>query len=214
MKRANNFIDLTGITFGRLIVIKYLNNGYWQCKCICGNIKKVRGDHLRGGDIVSCGCFDKERKTKNRHLIHDYLYYRLHNIWRHMIARCKDEDNKAYGQKGIIVCDEWLDFENFYNWSIDNGFDANTKKRQCQIDRINNNGNYEPDNCRFVTAKSNSRNKSNNHLITYNNETHCISEWAELVKLPKNRINARLKNGWSIEDALSTPLKFKRKENK
>lgn len=130
---------------------------------------------------------------------------RIYIIWQAMKNRCRNKKSNRYkdwGGRGIKVCDEWKDnFLNFYKWAIDNKFN-DCKNRQCQLDRIDNNGDYEPNNCRFVTAKSNSRNKRSNHLIAYNNETHCLSEWEEILNLP---IKQRIYKGWSVEKAFTTP---------
>lgn len=131
---------------------------------------------------------------------HHLRYTRLYRIWRHVKDRClypKSHAWNAYGGRGIRICDEWLNIVTFYNWAINNGYQDNLT-----IDRINHNGNYEPNNCRWITIKEQQRNKRNNHFITYNNETHCIGEWEEITNLP---IRNRLSKGWTIEKAFTTP---------
>lgn len=129
---------------------------------------------------------------------------RLYGIWLQMKNRCfntKTERYKDYGGRGITVCDEWKnDFTKFYDWSISNGYQENLT-----IDRIDNDGNYEPSNCRWVTVKTQNRNARSNHLITFKGETHCIIEWAEITGLTRGCISNRLRYGWSIEDTLTKP---------
>ena len=109
-----------------------------------------------------------------------------------------------------MLCEEWQNFESFYEWAINNGYQENLT-----IDRIDNNKNYESFNCRWVDRKTQARNQSLNHIITYNNETHCINEWAEIKCLTKAAIHNRIKYGWTIEKILTTPLrrKYARKQH-
>lgn len=198
---AKNFQDLTGMRFGRLIVLsldsinKY-RQSLWLCKCDCGNTKIIRGNHLKTKRIKSCGCLKKEKFSKK--------HQRLFDIWVAMKKRCLKKysiDYKYYGARGIKICNEWQQFEPFYNWAINNGYTDDLT-----IDRINVNGNYEPNNCRWATKKEQARNRSNNRLITYNNETHCFSEWADIVGLKRITLERRINNfGWSVEKALTTP---------
>lgn len=133
---------------------------------------------------------------------------RIYRIWSHLKDRCfckTNKDYKKYGLRGITICNDWKDkqkgFINFYNWSINNGY-----KDNLTIDRINNNGNYEPNNCRWVTLLEQARNRRNNKNITYNNETHCISEWAEILNIPRKCLEHRLKK-WSMEQAFTKPVR-------
>lgn len=115
--------------------------------------------------------------------------------------RCYNKNSKRYkdyGGRGVAVCSEWKnDFQAFYNWSMNNGY-----KKGLQIDRIDNNGNYEPDNCRFATAKENANNRRSNRYITVNNITHTLSEWCNILNLKYKKVTTRLYRGWSIERAL------------
>lgn len=114
-----------------------------------------------------------------------------------------------YGGRGIIVCDEWKnDFQEFYNWAMDNGY-----QDELTIDRIDVNGNYGPDNCRWISMKEQSRNKRNNRLYTINGETYCLIDWCERLNLNYNSMIARLNRGWPIEKALFTPVREYNHEN-
>lgn len=197
-------IDITGKKFGRLTAIKLhhnkiRNNGktrqYWLCKCDCGNEKIVLKSAL-GKTVFSCGCLQKEKAkiscVKN-FTKHSLSNTRLFKIWINMKDRCFNEKNSAYknyGGRGINVCEEWsMDFMNFYNWAITNGYNDNLT-----IDRIDNNGNYKPDNCRWATRKEQGRNKRNNIKILYQNKIYCASELAELMRISHKKILNKIKN--------------------
>lgn len=132
---------------------------------------------------------------------HNKRHSKLYYVWVKMKQRCYKEYDKGYkwyGQRGIKMCDEWKkDFQSFYTWAIDNGY-----KEGLSIDRINNDGNYEPNNCRWVTMKTQLRNTRHNAYYTINNETHCLSEWCEILDVKYNTVQARLRYGWTIEQAL------------
>ena len=207
------FIDMTGKKIGRLTVIKRVENlkgcVMWLCKCECGNEKILKGTELRTGKINSCGCLHKEiliKINKETKRLYNNLPYnksqkRLNNIWRGIIKRCYNVQNPAYknyGKRGIIVCDDWKNnFINFYNWAVNNGYADNLT-----IDRINNNGNYEPSNCRWVTQYVQNRNQRSNKIFTYNGKTLCLADWSKVLNIPYTTLIYRLKH-WSIEKAFN-----------
>ena len=215
--------DYTNRKFGRLTVLgldhiqqKYKPNGrlnghryYYKCLCACGNTCVVLIDHLVSGKILSCNCLHKERASLV-HIRHGKTKTRIFKIWFKMIQRCNNPNLKKYelwGGRGIKVCKEWEeDFLNFYNWAISNGY-----KDNLSIDRIDNNGNYEPLNCRWATAKEQARNTRTNVNLIYNGETHCISEWAEITGIKVGTIRYRIRVAkWSVEEALTIPVGCKR----
>ncbi len=129
--------------------------------------------------------------------------YRLRSRWVKMLSRCEDHDNvqyKDYGGRGIKVCKEWHDFNKFYDWCISNGVQSDL-----QIDRINNDGDYKPSNCRIVTRKENSNNKSNNTWIYAFGENKTLSQWIDdkRCNVPYNALQKRLRLGWDAEEAIS-----------
>lgn len=170
--------DITGERYGKLTVIKFSRmvgkHSYWLCKCECGNEHIARSDCLKRGYIKSCGCLVKENHPKT----HGQARTRLYRIYYAMKQRCYNSNNSnynRYGGRGIKVCSEWLhDFKTFYDWALKNGYDENLT-----IDRINFDGNYEPNNCRWITQHEQARNTSRNTHITINGETRLLVEWCE-----------------------------------
>ena len=205
--------DLTGMTFGNLVVLQRAidhrtpsgqNITSWLCKCKCGKNIVVSSQNLRTGHTKSCGCLFRQHNLKHGDCANGKIS-RLYNIWAGMKARCYSENNprfKYYGQRGISMCDEWLDFEKFKLWSLSNGYNDGLT-----IDRINNDGNYTPENCRWTTQKNQSNNSRKNVILVFNNETHTISEWSDITGISYKALWYRLNSGWEIERALTTPLK-------
>lgn len=200
--------DLTGEKFGRLKVIKYNGsnkNGraLWLCQCDCGNTKTIIASSLLNGLTISCGCYNKEH-SKEIHSKHKQSYSKLYKVWNAMKTRCYNRNFMYYcnyGGRGIKICDEWKDFINFYNWAIQNGY-----KEGLTIDRINNDDDYKPNNCRWITRKQQNNNMRKNILIEYNGKKQTISEWANEYNLSRVALYYRLKRKWDIEKALTTTL--------
>ena len=137
---------------------------------------------------------------------------RLYSIYRGMITRCYNSNTpnyKRYGARGITMCDEWKDnFQTFYDWAMSHGYSDDLT-----IDRIDNNGNYEPSNCRWVDMKKQTRNNSRNHIVKLNGIERPLIEWTEIYKINYKTVRDRLKRGWNYEKALTEPVetKFRRK---
>lgn len=200
----SNLKDLTGQKFGRLTVIERAgstkdNHTTWLCGCECGNKTVVPIHYLRSGNTKSCGCLKNEFAK-----IHGMSDTRIFRIWEHMKSRCYNKSNQkysCYGERGIKVCDEWLnDFQAFYDWSMKNGYADNLS-----IDRIDVNGNYEPNNCRWADAKQQANNRTNSRYITYNGKTQTMSQWAEELGINRKTLECRImKYNWTVERAFNT----------
>jgi len=212
--------DLRGQRFGRLVAIEPLSerkHGHieWKCKCDCGNFCSVSVGNLSRGVTKSCGCLHRELLA-NRNKKHNKSYTRLYGVWRAMKARCYNPNvaaYKDYGGRGISICEEWReDFQAFYDWAIVNGYDENAPRKACTIDRIDNDGNYCPENCRWIDWNSQQNNKNNNRMLTYKGETHNVAEWCEITGISRRTLMSRLNMGWSIEDALSKPIDNSKKK--
>ena len=212
------FVDLTGQRFGRLTVIKRVeNNGkkvMWLCRCDCGNETTVFSGYLRKGDTKSCGCLSNDKLRERRFKHGESRKTRLYNIWLHIKHRTSGKANekrtkKWYTDKNIKMCEEWSDFRNFRDWSNANGYDDSLT-----IDRIDGNKGYSPENCRWANADIQNRNKSNNINITRNGETKCLKDCCTELGLKYRSICQRIARGWDKEKALTTPKITRRPKNK
>lgn len=211
----SRLIDRTGQKYGRLLVLhrapdKIFSSGrtvvQWHCKCDCGKEVDVPATSLASGGTKSCGCWnDEQRKNPEAKASkHHMRNTRLYSIWRGMKKRCltsSENNHPNYYHKHISICEEWKDdFSTFAQWALSHGYDDTLS-----LDRINNQGNYEPNNCRWSTNTEQQRNKDNNRLITYDNETHCLAEWAEITGIHRSTIAGHIKRGWSLGRALFEP---------
>ena len=205
--RQRNAYNLSGVKFGRLTAVALHDERpsvYWTCRCDCGKDKSVRSDHLLQGRIQSCGCLALERLIARAVKHGDARtgkVTREHRCWQSMIRRCGDPfatDFGRYGGRGISVCDQWQRYEHFLS-------DMGRCPYGRTLDRIDNDGNYEPGNCRWATPKQQSRNRRSTVQITFNGETLCATEWAERVGIASSTIISRLRRGWNHERALNQP---------
>lgn len=197
-----------GKIFGLLTVEKYLFKKllsdkkhyahYFLCKCVCGKTKICDISNLKNGHIQSCGCI------KNKHKItHNKTNSRVYHIWANMKSRCLNPKNNAYfryGGRGIFICNEWLNFEQFYAWATINGY-----QEDLTLDRIDNNGNYEPNNCRWVNATKQANNRRTNRIIEYNFKKYTVAEFSKFLNISYSCLRHRLDRKWSIERIVNTP---------
>lgn len=141
---------------------------------------------------------------------HGQRHTRLYRIWQNMKTRCYNPKHGAYsnyGGRGISVCDEWkTSFLSFYEWAIKNGY---TEYKHCTLDRYDNDNNYSPSNCRWVTPLEQANNRRTNRYITYNGKTHTVTEWAKILGYKKSTLELRLLRGWSIDKAFTKPIREK-----
>ena len=191
--------DITGQTFSRLTVLGYAGKRRWYCRCECGRIKKIYSYALKSGNTQSCGCLQKERAIAAS-LTHNQTHSPEYSVWSDMKTRClnpKSTYYKNYGGRGIKICERWIDsFENFL---------ADMGKRPSSnysIDRIDNDGNYEPKNCQWKTNKEQNNNRRSNINFTYQNKTQTISQWCEQVGINYFTFTSRVRRGATIEQAL------------
>ena len=216
MKNKQN---LEGKVYGRLTVIKEATprkrkdgkgtKRYWLCKCICGNEKEISQEQLVSYRTQSCGCYMKERAATLNPNITGVTkeYKRLYKIWRGMIDRCynpNDMHHRDYYDRGITICPEWRhDFIAFKEWAFSHGYNETLT-----IDRIDVNGNYEPDNCRWATNKQQQNNKRNNVRYNYNGEQLTLSEIADRCNIEYGTLEARiLRYNYTLEEAISKPVR-------
>lgn len=206
--------NLAGRRFGRLLVLyecDWRKNEHilWHCRCDCGNEVDVVCGNLTSGHTKSCGCYSREC-TVERSTIHGMNRrgerHPIHHTWQDMLQRCENPNNSSYhryGGRGITVCDEWHNPVVFADWAL-----ANNWEKGLQLDRIDNNGNYEPSNCRWATRKEQARNRRNNSLITFNGKTQTMAEWAEETGIKIGTLWARInQTHWPIERALTEPAR-------
>jgi len=202
----NRQFSIEGYFYGRLYVLfryderlKHGEKSRWFCECACGRFKVVRRDKLTSGAVKSCGCIKTERKRE----VNDR---RLISIWKNMKTRCystKKTDFHCYGGRGISVCSEWMSYNVFSQWALNNGYSS-----RLTLDRIDNDGNYEPSNCRWVTRQRQSNNMRTNQLLTYNGKTQSIADWSRETSISQGCIWSRkYKSGWSTERTLTTPTR-------
>lgn len=218
-----NAEDITGQKFNYLTAIEKTREkkrgGYlWVWQCECGNIKKATTKSIKYGTTKSCGCYKLKvnstygKKVGGKNKTHGHGGTRFYNIWHCMKTRTSDPDSNRkhiYQDRGIIISKEWEDFMNFYQDMHSSYKDHVLKygEKNTSLDRIDGNKNYSKENCRWATAKEQARNMRVNRMITYTGETKCLAEWAEIYNINYGSCWKRLKLGWSIEKALTTPVK-------
>lgn len=211
--QRNNYrnVDLTGYRKGKLTVLKKAETGRttWICSCECGEIVELKANVLINSKQISCGCAFKENYTTfgKRNTTHGDSYTKLYKTWRAMIDRCynpKIKSYKNYGDRGITVCDEWLkSYENFRDWAFSTGYVEGLDRTHQSIDRIDVNGNYCPENCRWATAKTQQKNRRNIILYEYKGKSMTISEFADKYGITdKSFVYRKIKKGLSLEDIL------------
>lgn len=189
--------DIVGRRFGRLTVLDFDHidshrNSYWLCECDCGSHTIVTRGGLTSGNTTSCGCYQIEG-IRARSTIHGMSRTVLYKVWGDMKNRCNDVNNIAYhryGGRGITICDDWYNFKSFRDWALDNGYEPGLT-----LDRIDNNGDYCPENCRWVDRRTQGNNRENNHIVEYSGISHTISEWTDILGVCYSTLWARINRG-------------------
>ena len=208
-------LELAGKVFGRLTVIEPARKDRsgkvrWRCICDCGVEKEVLSSSLSLKHTRSCGCLRNDL-SKSRNKTHGDSCGGSttpeYNSRSQILQRCTDENNKAYpeyGGRGIQVCSRWK--ESFENFLEDMG---RKPSPQHSIERIDNDGNYCPENCRWATKKEQARNRRSNRMIRLNGRTQCLADWVDELGISRSTVKDRLRRGWSEEKALTTPVRKK-----
>lgn len=200
-------IQLRGQRFGRLVVIdeaeRVKNHRRWNCVCDCGKNITVYQTCLISGNTKSCGCLatDTVKKLWTTHG-ESNKNSRLHSIWNGMLGRCRNTNDhryKDYGGRGISVCSYWNDYISFKKWALENGYSDDLT-----LDRIDVNGNYCPENCRWATRLEQQNNMRSNTLITFNGKTLTLAQWSREIGVRYGTLVSRWNRGWSIERMLAT----------
>lgn len=219
----NNRLDLIGQRFGKLTVIEYAGtktykNGnkfsQWLCQCDCGGKKVALGTNLKRGITQSCGCLVKEAaclRESSGHKKHGYHGERLYNVWKGMKSRCNNKNNssyKHYGARGIKVCEEWnTDYASFRKWALEAGYNEEEKRGKCTLDRVDVNGDYCPENCRWVSQSTQMRNTRCNRMIEYDGEIKSLSEWADILGVSRRILYSRIYTyHQDIDKAFTSPV--------
>lgn len=203
---GNRLVINEGEQYNQLTVMKEVaprrtNNGnlrVFLCKCSCGVEKEILLGALRSGKIKGCGCM--RGRHANRYSVHGQWDKPVYGAWRDMIQRCTNPNNaqfKNYGDRGISVCEEWMTAKNFIDWAFRNGYDDSLS-----IDRIDVNGNYNPENCRWVSMQVQHSNKRSNIVIEYKGVKRTLRQWSKITGVNHETLRRRLKDGWDTERAL------------
>lgn len=192
--------NLTNQRFGKLVAIKKYskskNGNIWLCICDCGKFTTVLSSNLLKNHTKSCGC-NRINALVKLNTKHGQTKTRLYGTWTNIKSRCNNPNRDmyyVYGGKGISVCNEWNDFVKFKDWALKNGY-----KDDLTIDRVNNDGNYEPNNCRWVTITEQSRNRTITIKIKHSLEEKTLIEWCEQFKINYHKAYRRYRKGWSFE---------------
>ena len=214
-------ISHNGEKYGRLTIIKDVEDGVRPsgqkyrrvlCKCMCGNTIECELSEIIKGKISSCKCYRHDYFTKHGCNMENSPHKRIYNIYMDMKKRCYNPNSssyKNYGGRGISICSTWLnDFNSFLCWALNNGY-----KDNLSIDRINNNGNYEPSKCRWATNVQQANNNRSNKVIVINGKANNLKKWASHYGINLSTYKSRRKRGWEEIESLTTPIrKMKKRE--
>jgi len=172
-------------------IIKQQYVPFVKCRCECGTSRNVNFNDLKSGRSTNCGCLRK-KTCRNRLLKHGFSNSRIERIYYGIKSRCYNPNQESYtryGARGIEMCEEWFgDPSKFYEWAVNNGYDDSLS-----IERIDVDGDYEPSNCKWATRKEQARNKSNNIMITINNETKCLKDWSNKIDVPYSTLTKTIR---------------------
>lgn len=208
-------IDLTGKRFGRLLVTgrgetKFGTGAFWKCRCDCGNTVTVWSNNLRSGNTTSCGCLKKEHPNATKH---GFSGTKLYGIWHSMRSRCENKNDAAYqnyGGRGISVFGKWKDPQEFISWAIASGY-----RDGLTLDRIDTDGDYCPENCRWATWDEQQNNRRNNTVFAFNGETKTLAQWCKSFGVEYSTAYKRIFIlGWSFHKAMTEPVNENKRNRK
>lgn len=202
--KTGKALNIEGQRFNRMLVISRADsdkngNARWNCVCDCGEERTVHSQSLRNGSTQSCGCLNKD----SRPVKHGASGEPVYKAWHGMIQRCTNKGHHKwhrYGGRGITVCERWLKFENFIE-------DMGTRPVGMSVDREDNNGNYEPGNCRWATPLQQGSNRSTNVYVLIDDELLTLSSAARRFGIHKSTVMNRIRSGWEPLKAVTTPVK-------
>lgn len=199
MRNTDKIKDITGQKFNMLTAIEIVSRNpvRWKCRCDCGGFTTVTTSNLTAGHVKSCGCLSHVGNPT-----HHLRKTRLYAIRAKIIRRCYVESDPAYkdyGGRGIKMCDEWREsIVPFYEWAMSNGY-----RDDLTIDRIDNDGDYEPNNCRWVDGATQANNRRSNIVYTMNGETLNLTQWCKKYGMSYGVVRGRLRKGWPFEEAIT-----------
>ena len=208
--KSKDYNSYIGSKYNMLTIVgicDHVKGTHRKCKCMCecGNVITADICNVVSGNTKSCGCLRSIRSAEHGFKpVHWETKTRLHTIWDGMRRRCYEKSNKdycRYGERGIRVCDDWMDYTKFSSWAKANGYaDGLT------IDRIDTNGDYCPDNCRWATVMEQNNNRRSNHIVIYNGQQHTIAEWSRITGIPPKTLRYRIVSNWDLEDVFHAPI--------
>lgn len=188
----SKIVNIVGQRFGKWTALSWCD-GAWLCRCECGHQARVNGNKLRVGKSTCCVKCRRRTHGKSKHNA-------TYQSWKHMRRRClnpTDEDFKHYGGRGIKICPQWSSFSAFLT-------DMGEKPIGLTLDRRDNDGDYTPDNCRWATQKTQTRNQRRNRALAFKGRTQSLADWCEELNLSYFTVHHRLRSGWTIDAALDS----------
>lgn len=208
--KGRNYSTTVGDVYGRLTIIGFIRKGaiYFDTRCTCGVNKQIRAVDIIKGKTLSCGCLRRDMITQSN-ITHGLTQSRQYRIWQGMKDRCTNKQNDRYidyGGRGISYDPKWQNFKEFWGDMKDGYSD------DLSLDRVDNNGNYCKENCRWVDSKTQSRNTRKNRNIEYGGDYMCLKDWAAKLNISYGTLTSRLNSGWTVEKALSTKVLKKGKK--
>lgn len=200
--------ELTDKRFGKIVALRSTSERrgkqiVWLCQCDCGRLIREKSHSLASGQVQSCGCAHNMGNRKTKCFVIGGAKTPEYNVWRSMLNRCRNKHVKCYhryGGRGIQVCERWNIFDNFLA-------DMGRRPKGHRIERIDNDGNYEPSNCKWATQEEQCANKRNNRILTYNGVSKTLTCWAKELGLNRTTLRQRLVLGWDVETALTTQIR-------